>query len=197
MPRYHFRSPTLYPISSFFHTQSTNPCTSVVTINIYYSNEVQATTFIDHLNPSIKSHRIALPTKVTNHSKLDTPIHSLQPTTPFPTHKHTQKANSVIPQTQSPLDSPSILHHTLSKFAHIPIPTNPPIQRTTTRTHCTLTAPNLQTPSSPSQQWVTPSHYPANSSYCRVANGKSTYRTIRITSAHRPPVMFIFTLNTS
>ena len=54
MPRYHFRFAALYHISSFFHPQSTNPCTSVVTINIYYSNEVQVTTFIDHLNPSIK-----------------------------------------------------------------------------------------------------------------------------------------------
>ena len=103
----------------------------------------------------------------------------------------------MIPQNQSLLDSPSILHHTLKKLTHIPLPANPPIQRTTTRTHCSFSAPNLQTPSSPSQPWVTPSHYPVNSSYCRVANGKSTYRTIRITSAHRPPVMFIFTLNTS
>lgn len=113
------------------------------------------------------------------------------------THKHTQKANSMIPQNQSLLDSPPLQYHTLNKLTHIPFPTNPPIQRTTTRTHCALTDPNLQTPSSPSQPWVTPSHYPANSSYCRVANGKSTSRTIRITSAHRPPVMFIFTLNTS
>ena len=103
----------------------------------------------------------------------------------------------MIPQNQSLLDSPSILHRTLSNSAHIPNPTNPPIQRTTTRTHYPLTAPNLQNPSTPSQSWVTPSHYPANSSYCRVANGKSTYRTIRITSAHRPPVMFIFTINIS
>lgn len=125
------------------------------------------------------------------------PIQSLQPTIPHSTHKQTEEANSVIPQTPSLLDSPSTIQQTPNSFAHIPLPTNPPIQRTTTRTHYPLTAPNLQTPSSPSQQWVTPSHYPANSSYCRVANGKSTYRTIRITSAHRPPVMFIFTVNTS
>ena len=103
----------------------------------------------------------------------------------------------MIPQNQSLLDSPPLQYHTLNKLTYIPLPTNPPIQRTTTRTHCTLIDPNLQNPSTPSPQWVTPSHYPANSSYCRVASGKSTYRTIRITSAHRPPVMFIFTLNTS
>lgn len=103
----------------------------------------------------------------------------------------------MIPQTQSSLDSPSTIYHTPNNFAHIPNPNNPPILRTTTRTHCTITAPNLQTPSTPSPQWVTPSHYPANSSYCRVASGKSIYPTIRITSAHRPPVMFIFTVNTS
>lgn len=74
------------------------------------------------------------------------PIHSLQPTTPFSTHKHTQKANSMIPQNQSLLDCPSILPHTLNKLTHIPNPNNPPILRTTTRTHYPLTAPNLLIP---------------------------------------------------
>ena len=90
MPRYHFRFAALYPISSFFHTQSTNPCTSVVTINIYYSNEVQLTTLTDHLNPSIKSHRIALPATVTNHSKyyiLSIPYSQLHPFLLTNTHK--------------------------------------------------------------------------------------------------------------
>ena len=56
-----------FPLS-FTHNRAI-PFTSFTILFIHHQSESLITAIIDNLNPSIKSHRIALPATVTNHSK--------------------------------------------------------------------------------------------------------------------------------
>ena len=70
MPRYHSRSPTLYPILSFFHTQFSNSIH--ISRNCLHLPSYLLTTNNNHINyfkHFIKSHRIAMPAIITSYFK--------------------------------------------------------------------------------------------------------------------------------